>query len=338
MRFIRICRLVVFGFLFFLTGLFAEESFQSPTIFQSDHATLEVSRFPLSPGSVDVFLKVFSIEKASKEHFSDVWKARRLAESHFSKKGYSNRLCYSKIASDLPLKWQIVPYSFLPWYFDNFLFRKIYSVFKQAQILYQTTFSPKSLSDGSISSQMPFWNDLDFSLEEEVKKTGTGILTEKRTIQKQLVYPPVFEENKEQIFLLYNYAPLNTGGEQMHFLIVPSPENPARNFLELDKNQYVATLSIAKKVIMWAQEKFNGKARIYFFDKTGKIAGQTQELYHAHLLIVSDKKEEFLGKTSMFLRMLYPPHPLSAKELLIRVSRYKKSFNLFLHKLDNEKL
>ncbi|MBN4067055.1 hypothetical protein JYU14_03125, partial [Simkania negevensis] len=294
---------------------------------------LQLSLAPLSYGAVDIVLcDNFSIENVDEQHFSAIWAIRSVAKEHFAKKGYTGFLCYSKILFNKPLELQIVPYSSLPWYLNNSIVRKIYSVWKQAQVLYRTTFPASPPSEKDLREQMVFWTGLNRFLQKTKEKSGSGALTQENVIRNQLIYTQRSQESQDNISLLYNYAPVNTGGEQMHFLLVPSPEKPAKNFLELEESQYTATLTLAKKVAMWAKKEFGDRTVIHFFDKTGEIAGQTQPLYHAHLIIIKKEEEETWGKISMFLRMLIPPSPLPFKELEERVSHYQETLGLFLRK------
>lgn len=209
--------------------------------------------------------------------------------------------------------------------------RKIYSIWTQAAVLFRTTFLPSAPSDSTLEKEKLFWHSLvpeiNYNAEE---KSGKGALTNDNVIRKQLVYPNITSSNDSEILLLYNYAPLQTGGEQMHFLLIPNARKPAKNFLELDKQQYIEVLSLKGKVAQWAEKNFNGQATIHFFDKTREIAGQTQPLYHAHLIIVTQKKEETWGKLAMFFRMLLPSRPLPSTELKQRVTHYRASLGQFL--------
>lgn len=302
------------------------------TLYENDCVRLEVAERPLAKNAVDITLKQpVPIGQIEEQCFGDIWDTRYIAEKHLANAGYENRLCYSKIKGDRPASWQVVSYSSLPWYLDNVVFRKIYSIWKQATVLYRTAFSASPLSEKEAGKVRSFWSIHGMQAGERgSRKTGTGALTKSDVIQKQLVHPlnPSSEDN--DILLLYNYAPLRTGGEQMHFLLVPNPSKPAKNFLELDREQYVKVQNLTKKVSLWAEREFKGRATIHFFDKTGEIAGQTQPLYHAHLIIVTEEKEEIWGKLSMFLRMLIPSSPLPGNELKRRVTHYRKSLGNFI--------
>ncbi len=304
-------------------------------ISQTEQANLILSETPLLDGAVDITLQhPTPFKELNEKQFSEIWKLRNIAEKHFAKNKIENRLCYSKITPEAAAKWQVVPYKSLPLYLDNVIFRKIYSIWQQLQVLYHTVFTPKSPTEKNRQIQQRFWEDLGEDLSISEGKTGSGALISSEVIQKQLIYPQYPGGNENQILLMYNYAPLKTGGEQMHFILVPVPEKPARDFLELDKEQYLKTLSLAQKISQWAQKKFEGKAVVHFFDKTGKIAGQTQALFHAHVIVVQEEKEELWGKLSMFFRMLLPPSPLSAPLLKSRVQHYKETLGPYLAKED----
>lgn len=303
-----------------------------PSLYQTGCAQLAIAQNPLSNRAVNVSLKQpHLIDRLDDKYLSDIWKTRFVAEQHLARQGYENRLCYSKLKSETPPSWQVVSYSSLPWYLDNILCRKIYSVWTQAAVLFRTTFPPSAPSDATLEKEKLFWRSLVPEVSHDIEeKSGRGALTNDSVIQKQLVYPDTSSSNDSEILLLYNYAPLQTGGEQMHFLLVPKATKPARNFLELDKQQYIEVLSLTKKVALWVENNFDRQATIHFFDKTGEIAGQTQPLYHAHLIIVTQEKEETWGKLAMFFRMLLPSRPLPSSELEQRVTHYRTSLGKFL--------
>jgi diadenosine tetraphosphate (Ap4A) HIT family hydrolase len=301
-------------------------------LYQNDCVRLEIARNPLSKNAVEISLKQQqSIGVLKEECFADVWKTRFIAEQHLADAGYENRLCYSKLTSDASPSWQVVGYSSLPWYLDNLLFSKIYSIWKQATVLFRTSFSSSVLSEKSVANASSFWQPLELLARSEGSdKNGTGALTRDDVIQKQLVHPASSSSDDNEIQILYNYAPLRTGGEQMHFLLVPQSSKPAKNFLELDEEQYINVLSLTQKVALWAEKEFGDHAVIHFLDKTGEIAGQTQPLYHAHLIIVTEEKEETWGKLAMFFKMLVPLRPLPGAELERRIRHYQNTLGSFL--------
>jgi len=296
-------------------------------LYETAYTQLTVSQNPLSKHSVNITLKQSFDDKI----FFDIWKTRFIAERHLANNGYENRLCYLKLENNIPLTWHLTSYESIPRYLNNILFRKIYSIWVQAKVLFRTVFpSLTFFFANDLKKEKLFWKSLISKRDDKLdKKTGKGPLTEDNVIQKQIIYPSS-SFNDSQIFVLYNYAPLQTGREQMHFLLVPNPNRPAKNFLELDNEQYIEILLLTKKINLWAMKEFKQKAIIHFLDKTGEIAGQTQPIYHAHLVIITQKKEEIWGKISMFFRMLFPTRPLPDKELNKRVEYYRNTLGAFL--------
>ncbi len=312
----------------------AATSESSLLLYQKDAVQLNIARHPLLDRSVEIYLSdQSSLEHLNDSDFGRIWETRRLAEAHLSTSGNKNRLCYAKLEADKSPVWQITPYDSLPAYLDNPIFGKIYSIFKQAAVLFRTLFPAAEPSGEKLERVRTFWANLqpeqDISIEE---KNGRGPLTEESVIERQIVYPA--SKDDHEILLLYNYAPLRTGEEQMHFLLTPSPANPAENFLELDSEQYIRVLTLSQRVAQWVKEEFGSGAVVYFFDKTGKIAGQTQPLYHAHLIIVNSRREEFWGRITLFFRMLVPARPLPSAELERRVFDYRKRLGIFLAQTD----
>jgi|GEM_PF-3868460 len=298
---------------------------QRGIFYQYRSAQMEVAQHPLSIRAVDISLTLRKMLRGcDKENFFDIWAMRRFVDSSLAKEGYTNRLCYAKLEADQSPVWQVTAYPNLPAWANYWVIKKIYSVFQQTKVLFRTFFPATKLSDTAFEKERIFW-----SLQEcELQSTngqyhGKGALTQKEVIDKQIIYPNVLTSEESEILLLYNYAPLRTGGEQMHFLLIPNPSHPAEHFLELNSEQYTQVLALAKKVTLWANETFQGQVVVHFFDKTGEMAGQTQPLYHAHLIIVKKGEEELWGRLAMFFRMFFPPSPLASDELEKRVTHYR---------------
>lgn len=302
------------------------------TLYRNGSAQMEVAQHPLSIRAVDILLQEQqTFRQLNEDNFSDIWKIRYIADTYLAEAGYKNRLCYSKFEAERSPTWQVAAYSSLPGYIDNWITRKMYSIFQQTKVLFRTFFPTDKQPETALKNERAFWSLLEKEIEyTNGQNNGRGALTKEEVIHKQIVFPPTLSCEDSEILLLYNYAPLRTGGEQMHFLLIPNPAKPAENFLELDKQQYINVLSLARKVTLWAEEVFEGQAIVHFFDKTGEIAGQTQPLFHAHLIIVKKGKEETWGRIAMFLRMFMPPSPLPSDELEKRVSHYRDTLGKFL--------
>lgn len=297
-------------------------------LYQDNHVSIKKSENPLSHGAIDIGLKNFhTFQECSEDSFAALWKARTIAEENLSRLNYDNRLCYTHIQSGQLPVWQVVAYSHLPRYLDNWITRKIYSIWQQSKVLFHTIFPRHQELELD-----PMWSDVNTEIADQLKtQTGYGALSNKEVIHRQIVFPSnPLSIADHKILVLYNYAPLKTGGEEMHFLLVPNPEKPAKNFLELDQEQYTELLLVVQKISYWVQEQFGNTAAIHLFDKTGEIAGQTEPLFHTHLIIVQKEEEALMGKISMFLRMLIPSRPLSKEELTKRVSHYRDSLGGFL--------
>ena len=80
------------------------------------------------------------------------------------------------------------------------------------------------------------WQGLN--LDTHTAKTGGGALVDGAVICRQLV------AKTAAINVLYNYRPIETGeGVSLHFLLVPKPDRPAKDFSELELDQYQEVLS-----------------------------------------------------------------------------------------------
>lgn len=301
-------------------------------LYQNQSVEIKVAQQPLSIRAVDISLRQnLNLSELSEENFSDFWEARYIAEAHLDEAGYRNRLCYAKLDAKSEPVWQTTAYSELPSYLDNWVIRKIYSIWQQAKVLFRTIF-PNRPSDAIFEEESSFWSDFKTEAIDSNNKTGTGALTKEEVIDTQIVFPNKIPSSDNDMLLLYNYAPLRTGGEQMHFLIIPNPAKPAKNFLELDKDQYIQVLKMAQQVTLWANDTFEEPMTLHFFDKSGEIAGQTQPLFHANLIIVKNESEAMWGRIAMFFRMLFPASPLPSKELERRVTHYRESLGHSLNK------
>ncbi|MFT4553338.1 MAG: diadenosine tetraphosphate (Ap4A) HIT family hydrolase [Chlamydiales bacterium] len=308
-------------------------------IYENEWARLDFPKSPLRTTAVEISLKheLSPDQEEEEEHLRGLWEIRYLAEKHFAERGILNRLCYSKFEAGQTPKWQVVPYPSLSGYFDNGVLRNIYSLWNQTAVLFRTIFPAKEVSTKDRARIKTLWDKSKPKvISQVVEQTGTGALNREDVIERQIIYPSSMKEEND-ILLLYNYAPLYSGGRQMHFLLVPNPSSPAKNFLELEEKQYVEVLSLANKIAIWAQENFPKGTTVHFFDKTGVMAGQSEPLYHAHVVIIEDESEEIWGKLSMFFRMLLPRSPIANKILEKRVSYYRETLGTFLDEQTLEK-
>ncbi len=310
-----------FVFLFggLMTSLVATSPVHETTVeYHNVFATAKKAERPLYPDALEILPRQETpLSALNEEAFSHLWDARRRASP-----GLRDRLCYGKLSSDKKPSWQIVTYPRLPAFLNYPFVQKTVGLFLQTKALWGSLF-PFSPNDTQPVS-------FDFSENSTETKTGKGALTEERVLNKQIIYPTSFSSaEKNDTLLLYNYAPLRTGGRH-HFLVVPNPSEPAAHFGELDQEQYVNVLKTTQKVCAWAKATFGERTVIHFLDKTGRMAGQTQPLYHAHLIVAEREEEEVTGRLAMFFRMLIPPFPLSDRELRERVQGYQETMRPFL--------
>ncbi|MGA8164101.1 MAG: HIT domain-containing protein [Waddliaceae bacterium] len=306
----------------------------APPIYEYGPVQLEVARHPLSSRAVDIDLQQpRPLHELDETVFSALWKTRRAAENHFRKAGYDNFLCYAKLKNDEPPKWQVVPYSSsLPWYLDNALCRKIYSIVMQAQVLWRTMFPVHQSEEARREEKREFWHSLSDETERSGgAKRGSGALTQKNVIRRQIVYPDSLSSDDNGILVLCNYAPVRTGEKPWHYLLIPNPDRPAKDFSELDEQEYIKVMRHAQGIAMWAKQHFGEEASVHLYDKTGKIAGQTEPVYHAHAIITQNDPEEGWGKASMLFRLFFlPSRKLPPDELAQTVADSKEAIGAFL--------
>lgn len=277
---------------------------------------LEAPQNPLTPYAAEI-VSHSPLSTLTTEQCREIWKARRVAEQHLNESALDQRLHYGKLSHQHALRLQLAAYSPIPSFMDQVVLRKIYAVWMQSRVLWHLLFSSSLYEPREHAS---FWEGLSEDSGRNYPPSGGGALISEQVIETQRVY------EGQAVRVLYNYAPL----KEMHFLVAPKSEHPARDFMELEEAQYVEVLTLTKKIADWAAERFGDEARLHFFDKKGVIAGQTQPLYHAHIIITTSAEEEWWGKVKMFFRMLLPARPLSVERLRERVTFYQNSLGNFL--------
>ncbi len=111
------------------------------------------------------------------------------------------------------------------------------------------------------------------------------------------------------IQVLYNYAPI--GKEGLHYLLVTKAHR--EKLTELTQDEFDEVQKFADALIKHYPEHV-----YYRYSKTGSLAGQTVPHFHEHVVFVRPE-HDFIGKLSVFYRMVKPPTPLRPKELKNRV-------------------
>ena len=344
-------------------------------LYSDDSVELIVDPVPLAKRAVKVISKGDALSGLSEKQFESIWAARYAAELNLDKKGYKDRLCFSKIHADKPLQMQVIPYKPLMNVINYSPIRKISAIWSQTRTLFNSIFSIKmgSLIRSEVNQEVKKWKGLDiFSGNQGLEKTGSSCLLDFDLIKKQGIYSssgvlPFCDKAKysgsfssgavtttsataaptndfthfsshhdlsylpSKINILYNYKPIQTSKEEaLHFLLVPKKNSPAKNFLELDKEQYKEVLLLAQKVAKWAKSKFGPSYSVYFFDKTGENAGQTQFVFHAHLVVVKDAPNNCCSKLAKLFQLISPRRELSKEKLEGTVQKYKADLGAFV--------
>ena len=220
-------------------------------IYQNQLAQMKIAQHPLSIRAVDISLQEQpTCRQLDETHFSDLWEIRYIADTHLAKGGHEHRLCYSQLEAEQSPTFQVTAYSDPPEYIDNRMTRTIYSIFQQTKVLFRTFFPIDQQPEAALEQEHAFWSSLDREISyTNSLNTGQGALTQQEVIQKQIIFPNSLPSDDNEILLLYNYAPLRTGGEQMHFLLIPNPTQPAKHFLELNKQQYIPEMIEVCKIL-----------------------------------------------------------------------------------------
>jgi diadenosine tetraphosphate (Ap4A) HIT family hydrolase len=290
---------------------------QWPLDFQgSDQIHLGISKQPLAHHALEI--QGPNIEELTLKDIKTIYVVRQMVNFLFRTKGFENSLCYFKMEFGQPLKMHLVPYPSLPQRWDYAFLRFLYRFFLQSAVLLHTIYPPKTLSASQIEDEKKFWGNIVVNTNTgNITKTGSCQLLQTSTIQTQEIL------RTDHAICLYNYAPLEVGEHGMHLLIIPHPGKPAAHFLEMDEEQYVDVLESAKKLSKWANVYFKEKnLQIHCYDKSGSLAGQTQNVFHLHWILV-EKEDTLTGKLKLFLRMIIPPRPLSTQALQERITKYK---------------
>jgi diadenosine tetraphosphate (Ap4A) HIT family hydrolase len=254
----------------------------SVTLFDGDDMEVVVPSYALASGSLQVVPKgdVFNSQEAYLllQRVAHVW----------HEKGIDNYLVYKK--SDERC-WEIVPY-----YRGSFaLWNRICSYARQIVVLTRVTFGRAAVTSTEYQA-LPSQAKTNLAAEDAFCK--------KEVIDRQLVLEGKY------INVLYNYAPINAGKDQLHFLLVSKVHRDG--FTDLTKEEVAEAAELTDRITAI----FGGIS--YQYHKTGSLAGQTVPHWHQHLVFV-DPAYNLWSILTVLFGMVIPASPLSAKELESRV-------------------
>jgi diadenosine tetraphosphate (Ap4A) HIT family hydrolase len=267
-------------------------------LYDGQEMQIVVPEYALSSGSLKVCPK--------ENHFNqqEAFVLLQKIASVWKEQGIDNYLIYRK--SD-ELSWEIVPY------YGNHssLWNRFNSIVKQLFVLACVSFDRcfVSLSQREITFKQ-YQNQFSTPLpsEEKTTRVATDAFCNPEVVARQCVL------SGQYIDVLYNYAPINAGKEQLHFLLVPKAHR--EGFDDLTAEEYAEVVQLTEKLC----SIFSTTS--YQYHKTGALAGQTVSHWHQHLVFV-EPGYSWLGKLSVLFRMAIPPTPLAPEELEMRVNKFK---------------
>lgn len=263
---------------------------------------------PLLPGGIQ-FAVSNELQPDDREK---LWELRSKAHVYLADRGAKGQLSYLKYDRSGSLNVQVVPYQ-LPSYLDWPVLRSVASVWQQFAAVLRTIF-------GSTIQPAAVCLDEQGLPGRGGNFTGEGALVSPDVIAKQRVW------EGEHLNVLYNYRPIKTES-QVHFLLTVKPAEAARDFSEVTQAQYAEVLELAQRIDKKAREHWSTEAvETHVLDKVGRFAGQTESVYHAHVVVVLNKSDDFWGKLSLLWRMVWSPSPLPADELSRRVEAQREIF------------
>lgn len=311
--------------LLFLLMAFAFSLFGENTpIYENNNLEVVISEFPLGEGAL-------RLERKDKSPFFTSWTREDHRETfHASQvivklwhehREASNYMVYGREDSssqedELFFKvvkqsfaWEIVPFPNTDRPFWN-----------QSKVWWNLTFGGAELSaddkakllEEALESRYAF---LLPNKEHKISQSmiGTDAFCKKDVIDKQFIY------EGDKVYLLYNYDPL--GWEDKHHFLIVTKEHREK-YSDLDEQEYVEAAELSQKIIKYYRHK--GYPIASLCHRTGKAAGQSVPHWHLHLVLASNRTQEFIQQIQVIARSLFGHHPLSNEELENTVLSYRK--------------
>ncbi len=224
-------------------------------------------------------------------------------------------LVYGCHIQNQPFTWLVVPY--FPWETG---WRSLVS---QANVLFWLAFSTTWNDQKERTAEQKQWR-LDFQkrylLPSPEISSNAKLLEEERLAVQQII-------EKEHSILLYQFRPINTGGEEIQFLIIPKVAK--KTFIDLSKEEYLDMMEMLNQLIGWTEKNLD-IVSIHIFHKNGKNAGQSVEPFHIHFIALTKEASEFKGRVNMALNMAWPSKPLSDTETKRRADHYHEQITKYI--------
>ncbi len=275
---------------------------------------------PLAEGSIRVSLAAWQQKdfvKWSPEERAQTWNClQRIVYAWKSMKPVVyDFLIYGKVSSSSGFSWEIVPYP-----------KRTWAIWRQLRVLWHIAFGAPRAGERTreqvAKTVVRALSSLESCLLNRVHQVviGRDPFCRQDVLDRQTVF-----EGKE-IRVLYNFAPIRLGGQELHFLLVPIAHRS--RFDEVTQSEYLECQDLASQIVQFYQAR--GYPTAYLFDKTGKRAGQTVPHWHQHLVFTATQMDDWKGKWDVFYRMLFGASPLKPQELARRVSAIKSDLQYVL--------
>jgi diadenosine tetraphosphate (Ap4A) HIT family hydrolase len=283
---------------------------------------LVVPEHPLSSGSLKIYphdRRYTHFTEWQQQDFSATYHLIQKIVRVWECKGINSYWIYGQEVQDstTPFSWEVIPFT-----------NEGSSFWKHFRVFWNLSFGNKYLSK---EERYAIAQDVLDEMQTCTKENAVPEASEKYdafcnpdVIARQLVF-----EGKE-VYLLYNYAPVVTSGEKLHFLIIPKQHR--LRLSDLTETEYVEAMELMQALINHYAQK--GYRAMFAYDKSGPLAGQTVPHWHEHLIFISTKSEEFFGRMTILKNMLLGPKALPKDELVARVQALREELNqdsLFFH-------
>lgn len=283
-------------------------------VFETEDLRLIVPERPLAEGAVRVEDKRGS-ELQKFTNWTDLqhnqsYQLITKVVSAWKAKGIHDYLVYGKVTDQGNFGWEVVPYN-----------RKGWSFWQQLKVLWRITFGASKTSKSErekVKDEILKHSEGDQKRKVEMEAPkGVDYFCQEKTVNTQRVY------EGQDVNVLYDYAPVAPGKDQLHFLITPKPTQHAERLFNLSATVYVETQRCAQRLVKFYNAR--GCGIVHLFDKNGRRAGQSVPHYHQHVVILATKTQEFIGKLTILKNMILGSSKLSLETLKKRVSDLRET-------------
>lgn len=230
----------------------------------------------------------------------------------WKQKGITDFLIYGKETGGNVFSFEMVPYEKSP-----------FSFFRQLKVLFGITFGAyadtkekREAVAREYEGVRDFFSEKlsNLSLRVEEMISHDDVFCKESTHEKQCVF------KGRTISVLQDYAPLATGEEKLHLILVTNAHRDS--FSNMHEEEYLESAGIASRLI--AHYRAKGFYTVYVFEKIGRPAGQSVRHRHLHLVFTRFQSEELLGKLLVLKKMVLGTSKMKDDELAERVEALRR--------------